>query len=70
MRNYLLFESEFDRLKDLFLLEAEENDDDDLAEATNEDSGEDAGKEPAQNGFYDNMWRSSTELFYVVYKIK
>ncbi len=30
----------------------------------------DAGKEPAQNGFYDNMWRSSTELFYVVYKIK
>lgn len=47
MRNYLLFESEFDRLKDLFLLEAEENDDDDLAEATNEESGEDAGKEPA-----------------------
>ena len=30
----------------------------------------DAGKEPSQNGFYDNMWRSSTELFYVVYKIK
>ena len=30
----------------------------------------DAGKEPSQNGFYDNMWRSSTELFYVVIKIK
>lgn len=30
----------------------------------------DAGKEPSQNGFYDNMWRSSVELFYVVYKIK
>jgi len=30
----------------------------------------DAGKEPSQNGFYDNMWRSSTELFYVVQRIK
>lgn len=25
---------------------------------------------PAQNGTYDNMWRSSTELFYVVSKIE
>lgn len=30
---------------------------------------QDAGKEPARDGFYDNMWRSSTELFYVMIKI-
>ena len=30
----------------------------------------DAGGEPARDGFYDNMWRSSTELFYVMIKIK
>ena len=29
----------------------------------------DAGKEPPRDGFYDNMWRSSTELFYVMKKI-
>lgn len=31
---------------------------------------QDAGGEPSRNGFYDNMWRSSTELFYVMIKIK
>ncbi len=30
----------------------------------------DAGGEPSRDGFYDNMWRSSTELFYVMIKIK
>lgn len=29
----------------------------------------DAGKEAPVNGTYDNMWRSSTELFYVMQKI-
>lgn len=29
----------------------------------------DAGKEPGRDNFYDNMWRSSTELFYVVHKV-
>lgn len=29
-----------------------------------------AGNEPSRDGFYDNMWRSSTELFYVMTKIK
>ena len=29
----------------------------------------DAGKEPSRDGFYDNMWRSSTELYYVMKKI-
>lgn len=29
----------------------------------------DAGSEPPRDGFYDNMWRSSTELFYVMIKI-
>ena len=29
-----------------------------------------AGSEPSRDGFYDNMWRSSTELYYVVYKLK
>jgi len=29
----------------------------------------DASKEPSLNGFYDNMWRSSYELYYEVYKI-
>jgi len=28
-----------------------------------------AGGEPSRDGFYDNMWRSSTELFYVMVKI-
>lgn len=28
-----------------------------------------AGSEPPQNGFYDNMWRSSYELYYEVYKM-
>lgn len=28
-----------------------------------------AGGEPSQNGFYDNMWRSSYELYYEVYKM-
>lgn len=28
-----------------------------------------AGSEPSQNGFYDNMWRSSYELYYEVYKM-
>lgn len=30
----------------------------------------DAGKEPSRDGFYDNMWRSSTELFYAMKKLK
>ena len=30
---------------------------------------QDAGKEPSRDGFYDNMWRSSTELFYAMIKI-
>jgi len=29
-----------------------------------------AAGEPSRDGFYDNMWRSSTELFYVVYKME
>ena len=29
----------------------------------------DASSEPSRDNFYDNMWRSSTELFYVMYKI-
>lgn len=29
-----------------------------------------AASEPSQNGFYDNMWRSSYELYYEVYKMK
>ncbi len=29
-----------------------------------------AADEPSQNGFYDNMWRSSFELYYEVYKMK
>ena len=29
-----------------------------------------AAGEPSQNGFYDNMWRSSYELYYEVYKMK
>ena len=29
----------------------------------------DAGKEPERDGFYNNMWRSSTELFYIMTKI-
>jgi hypothetical protein len=45
MRDYLTFESEFDRLKDYFLLEGVGNDDD-LAEGTNEDTDkEDTDKE-------------------------
>lgn len=28
-----------------------------------------AAGEPSQNGFYDNMWRSSYELYYEVYKM-
>lgn len=28
-----------------------------------------AGGEPSQNGFYDNMWRSSYELYYEVFKM-
>ena len=28
-----------------------------------------AASEPSQNGFHDNMWRSSYELYYVVYKM-
>lgn len=30
----------------------------------------DAGGEPSRDGFYDNMWRSSTDLYYVMIKIK
>lgn len=29
----------------------------------------DASGEPSRDNFYDNMWRSSTELFYVMYKV-
>lgn len=29
-----------------------------------------AADAPSQNGFYDNIWRSSYELYYEVYKIK
>lgn len=29
-----------------------------------------AAGEPSQNGFYDNMWRSSYELYYEVFKMK
>lgn len=53
MRNYLLFESEFDRLRDYFLLESSDpQGDDDLAEATNEDSGdnEESGDAEADGG--------------------
>ena len=28
-----------------------------------------AAGEPGRDSFYDNMWRSSTELFYVMYKV-
>lgn len=29
----------------------------------------DAGQEPSRDGFYDNMWRSSVELYYAMFKI-
>ena len=57
MRDYLTFESEFDRLKDYFLLEGVTGNDDDLEEGTNNEkpetsddssTGDDAG-EPGKN---------------------
>lgn len=47
MRDYLTFESEFDRLKGLFLLEGA---DDDLAEGTNADSENDEGSKEDKSG--------------------
>ena len=42
MHHYLMFESEFDRLKDYFLLESKDTSDnyDDLEEGSNEESGD------------------------------
>ncbi len=47
MRDYLTFESEFDRLKGLFLLEGA---DDDLSEGTNADSEDDEGSKEDDSG--------------------
>ena len=55
MRDYLTFESEFDRLKDYFLMEGVDGSDDDLKEGTNEtDNDSDDSKESDESDNSDD----------------